>query len=91
MIPHHPIASAELAMQLLEEASLFLDDFCIDHGIPLEVAIGMTMTAADAKGGYGIARAMQKASKMIISNHGPAPSGNRHDRRKEMKETARLR
>lgn len=85
MIQQIPTASTELAIKLLEEASLFLDDFCINNNIPLEVAIGMTMTAADAKGGYDIAHAMHSASKIIISHHSSSSNGNRHDRRKRMK------
>ena len=91
MIAHTPIASAELAIQLLDEASVFLDNFCENNSIPLEVAIGITMTAADAKGGFGVAREMQSASSIIMSNYGSPLGANRHERRKKSKEASRRR
>ena len=85
MTQRFPDASTELAIQLLSEASLFLDDFCINNDASLTIAIAMTMAAADAKGGSDTARAMETALKIIASTHSLKVKGVNRDQRSKSK------
>lgn len=85
MTQRFPDASTELAIQLLGEASLFLDNFCIHNDVSLKIAIAMTMAAADAKGGTDTARAMETALKIITSTHSLKVKGYNRYRRSKSK------